>query len=108
MSGRCGAPPHGRLARSPLLARARARQRRPRREREDTVATATAEQQIDIAYPEAGELTLVLRTGPCRVRFTVSDGPSWIAGSYTDPTGVLPLQVVQGPITTIAQSFDLT
>lgn len=72
------------------------------------MSQSITQQKIEIPYPDAAEPSLVLRTGPCRVRFTVSDGPAWIAGSYTDPTGVLPLQVVPGPITTIAQSFDLT
>lgn len=67
-----------------------------------------AERKIELAYPDAAEPTLVLRTGPCRVHFTVSDGPAWIAGSYLDPTGVLPLQVHPGAITTIAQSLDVS
>lgn len=72
------------------------------------MATATAEQTIDLAYPEAGDLTLILRTGPCRVRFTVSDGPSWISGTYGDPTGALPLQVRPGTTTVLSQAFEPT
>ena len=67
-----------------------------------------AEQKIEIPYPDAAEASLVLRTGPCRIRFSVTDGPAWIAGSYVDPTGVLPLQIHPGAVTTIAQSLDLS
>lgn len=72
------------------------------------MSQAITQQKIEVPYPDVAEPRLVLRTGPCRVRFTVSDGPAWIAGSYTDPTGMLPLQVQPGAITTIAQSVDLS
>ena len=67
--------------------------------------TAT-EQRIEIPYPDAAEPSLLLRTGPCRVHFSASDGPMWISGTYEDPTGSLPLQVRTGPLTTISQGFD--
>lgn len=69
---------------------------------------AMAAQKIDIPYPDAPELSLLLRTGPCRVKLSPSDGPQWISGIYEDPSAVLPLQVTAGPATTIAQSFDLS
>lgn len=70
--------------------------------------TAMAMQtKIAIPYPETSDLTLVLRVGPCRIRFVPSDGAMWIAGTYDDPTGALPIEVRAGPVTTIAQRFDL-
>jgi hypothetical protein len=70
------------------------------------MATTSTEQQIAIPYPEAHEVTLVLRMGPCRVRFTPSDGPDWVSGTYEDPTGALPLQVRAGPTTLLSQAFE--
>jgi hypothetical protein len=70
--------------------------------------TATAMRtKIELPYPETPDPTLLLRVGPCRMRFMPSDGPMWIAGSYEDPTGALPIEVRAGPVTTIAQHFDL-
>lgn len=63
-------------------------------------------QKIEIPVPDASSLTLVLRTGPCRVRLTPSDATAWISGTYDDPTGALPLQISVGPTTTIAQGFS--
>lgn len=63
--------------------------------------------RIDVAYPDAAEPVLLVRLGPCRVRFTPFDGPGWIAGTYEDPTGALPIEVRAGAVTTIAQTFDL-
>jgi hypothetical protein len=64
--------------------------------------------KIEVPYPEVPDLTLLLRVGPCRMHFTPSDGPTWVAGTYEDPTGALPIEVRAGPVTTIAQRFDLT
>lgn len=72
------------------------------------MATVAEQQRIEIPYPETGELTLVIRTGPCRVRFTASDGPAWLSGTYTDPTGALPLQVRPGATTVLSQAFEPT
>lgn len=67
-------------------------------------------QTLAIQYPDtAADLALQLRTGPCRVRFAASDGPTWIAGTYRDPTHTLPLEIhADGPTVTIAQRVDLT
>ena len=65
-------------------------------------------QKIEIPYPDTGTLELGLRTGPCRIRFFAKEQPSWIAGTYDDPTGMLPLEVTPGPRTLISQRFDLT
>ena len=72
------------------------------------MSQVTSEQKIEIPFPSAAEPTLILRTGPCRIRFTVSEGPAWISGTYDDPTGVLPLEVHPGDVTTIGQHFDFT
>ena len=63
--------------------------------------------KIEIPYPDAPSPTLLLRVGPCHMRFAPSDGPMWIAGTYDDPTGALPLEVRAGPVTTLSQRFDL-
>lgn len=65
-----------------------------------------AQQHIEIPQPDVAEPTLLLQLGPCRVRFSVSDGPAWVMGTYTDPSGVLPIDVKPGPTTTISQRFD--
>ena len=72
------------------------------------MSQVTSEQKIEIPFPSAAEPTLILRTGPCRIRFTVSEGPAWISGTYEDATGMLPIEVRPGDVTTIAQHFDLT
>ena len=72
------------------------------------MSQVSTEQKIEIPYPSIAEPTLVLRTGPCRFHFGVSEGPAWIAGTYVDPTGMLPIEVRAGDTTTIGQHFDLT
>lgn len=65
-----------------------------------------ARQQIHVPYPETASLALILRTGPCRVTLSPSDGSTWITGTYDDPTGALPLQISLGSPTVIAQGFS--
>ena len=72
------------------------------------MSTMMTAQQIDIPYPGMSALELSLRTGPCRVMFGMKEQSSWITGTYRDPTGVLPLDVVPGARTSISQRFDLT
>lgn len=67
----------------------------------------TTRKKIEVAYPDDPEPLLQLRLGPCRMRFSPSDGPMWIDGTYDDPTGSLPIDVRAGAVTTMAQSFDL-
>lgn len=70
--------------------------------------TPTAvESKIEIPYPNATAVTLVIRVGPCRLHFVPSDGPMWITGTYEDRTGALPIDVRPGAVTTIAQRVDL-
>ena len=70
------------------------------------MSQTVTQQKIDIPYPDVAEPALLLQLGPCRVHFSVSDGPAWIAGAYTDPSGVLPIEVRPGATTTISQRFD--
>ena len=61
---------------------------------------------IDVPFPTTADLSLQIRLGPCRVRFTPTDGPSFITGTYTDQTRTLPLEVqTQGGVVTISQRF---
>lgn len=68
--------------------------------------TTERSQKIEIPYPEAGELDLLLRLGPCRLTFHPSEGPTWIAGTYEDASGLLPLEIATGSRTIISQRFD--
>jgi hypothetical protein len=62
---------------------------------------------IAIAYPDAPELVLRLRLGPCRLRVVASDGPAWVTGTYEDPGQVLPIKTrVEAGAATISQRFD--
>jgi hypothetical protein len=61
---------------------------------------------IDVPFPTTADLSLQIRLGPCRVRFTPTDGPSFIAGTYIDQTRTLPLEVqTQSGVVTISQRF---
>jgi hypothetical protein len=61
---------------------------------------------IDVPFPTTADLSLQIRLGPCRVRFTPTDGPSFITGTYSDQTRTLPLEVqTQGGVITISQRF---
>lgn len=70
------------------------------------MAQAVTQQRIEIPYPDATDLSLLLRTGPCRLHFAPSDGPAWISGTYEDQTGALPIEVRPGAPTSITQRFD--
>ena len=61
---------------------------------------------IDVPFPTTADLSLQIRLGPCRVRFTPTGGPSFIAGTYSDQTRTLPLEVqTQDGVVTISQRF---
>lgn len=49
--------------------------------------------QIDIPFPQASEYHLRLRVGGCKLTITPSSQESWVAGTYDDPTGALPVQI---------------
>ncbi len=64
--------------------------------------------RIDIPYPDAAGLHLMLTVGACRVRVTPGDEALWVAGTYSDPTGGLPHRIVQeGGTVQITQTHDL-
>lgn len=48
---------------------------------------------IEVGYPALGDLHLRLAVGACRIRIRPGDGPNWVSGTYTDPSGALPCQV---------------
>ncbi len=48
---------------------------------------ATNADPIQIAYPDASELTLHLALGVCRVRITPGRGEAWVAGTCRDQSG---------------------
>lgn len=63
---------------------------------------------VHVPYPDAPQLSLLLRLGPCRVRITPVDGDAWVSGTYDDPSDVLPLEVrADGGNAVVAQRFDL-
>jgi hypothetical protein len=49
--------------------------------------------EISAAFPEAGELSLRIRVGACRLKITPGKGEAWVAGAYRDPSGALPCKV---------------
>jgi hypothetical protein len=63
--------------------------------------------KIEVPYASTADLSLSVRLGPCRLRFTPTDGPSFVSGTYTDPTRTLPIDVQQrGGAATISQRFE--
>ncbi|GAB4564945.1 MAG: hypothetical protein Kow0047_15060 [Anaerolineae bacterium] len=63
---------------------------------------------IDIPYPEAADLHLKLTVGACKLSLEPGEEASWIQGTYSDPTGTLPLRVQQeGGQVKISQSPSL-
>lgn len=55
--------------------------------------TEVEPQDVAIPWPDAEDLRLRVAAGACRLRVHASDTDQWVSGSYTDPTGTLPLQV---------------
>lgn len=63
---------------------------------------------IDVAYPEAGDLHLRLGVGACRLRITPGEGGAWVTGSYRDPSGALPPRVhLEGGTARITQEYNV-
>jgi hypothetical protein len=62
--------------------------------------------QINIPYPEATSLDLRISVGACRLRITPGGGEEWVAGTYTTPTGALPVKIErQGGTVRITQEY---
>lgn len=59
---------------------------------------------IHIPYPAPAEKHLAITVGACRLRLRPGAADAWVDGTYTDPTGSIPSQVVQeGTRTRITQ-----
>lgn len=60
--------------------------------------------EIDLAFPAGGAEQLTVRMGLCRLRLHLGEPSRWVSGYYEDPTGGLPLDIVQeGSSATITQ-----
>ena len=61
---------------------------------------------IQIPFPDAGGGQLKVTVGACRMRMSPAEGPAWVSGSYSDPTGSLPVKIEQeGGNARISQEF---
>jgi hypothetical protein len=77
-----------------------------RETKEHQVPNAT-DQDINIAYPDAGDLQLKIIMGPGQLRIAPSTNGDWVTGTYRDPTGNIPLRVeTSGNKAKIAQSLN--
>jgi hypothetical protein len=64
----------------------------------DDLEGGMAEQQvtrIEIPYPTEPEPQLRIGVGACRLNLRPGKGPSWVSGTYQDPSGSLPLTITQ-------------
>ena len=50
---------------------------------------------IMLPYPGASDPQLRIGVGACRLKITPGTGDAWITGTYRDPSGRMPLRVVQ-------------
>jgi hypothetical protein len=53
------------------------------------------EHPVEVPYPEAPVLDLRIAVGAVRLRVAKGDGAGWVAGTYQDPSGRIPLRVEQ-------------
>lgn len=49
---------------------------------------------IDVAYPVADDLHLRIAVGACRLKIVPGESQAWITGTYQDPTGALPVEII--------------
>ena len=54
---------------------------------------ASTSQSIAIAYPSTQNPELVIEAGVCKTLFSAVDQDTWLTGTYTDSSGVMPLEV---------------
>lgn len=72
-------------------------------------STALQPLQINIPFPEADERHLHVRVGACRLRINPGAADPWVSGVYEDPSGLLPLRVVEdGGTARVTQSTDFS
>lgn len=50
---------------------------------------------VEVPYPDAAALELRVVVGAIRLRVSKTSGPGWVEGTYTDPSGRIPLRVEQ-------------
>jgi hypothetical protein len=63
--------------------------------------------EVKAAYPDATDLHLQIRVGACRLRIRPGEADDWVRGTYKNPTGALPLRVIEeGGTVTITQRTD--
>ncbi len=64
---------------------------------------------INIPYPDSGDLQLRIAVGGCRLRIAPGSGNTWVSGTYTDPSSSLPLRIsLNGGTARIAHELDGT
>lgn len=56
---------------------------------------SASDTEIEIPFPDTGDLHLRFTVGACRLRLTPGEGDHWVKGTYNDPTGNLPLRIDQ-------------
>jgi len=62
--------------------------------------------QINVAYPEAGDLHLWLRLGACRLNLKAGTGQEWVSGTYDEAeSGIKPSVQQEGGTTTLTQEW---
>jgi hypothetical protein len=52
-------------------------------------------EEVNVAYPEAGELHLRLGLGACQLVVKPGDGQAWVSGTYRHPQDTLSLKIEQ-------------
>lgn len=50
---------------------------------------------ISISFPDADDLHLRITVGACHLRIRSEEGENWVTGTYSDPSGALPVRVSQ-------------
>jgi hypothetical protein len=51
--------------------------------------------EITVAYPDVADRHLRISVGACRLSVVPGEADAWVSGSYDDPSGVLPCEIVQ-------------
>ncbi|MDQ3855859.1 MAG: cell wall-active antibiotics response protein [Chloroflexota bacterium] len=57
--------------------------------------STTAPTSVEIPFPTAPDLHLSLRVAACKLTLRPGKDNMWVSGTYTDPTGALPLRTAQ-------------